>query len=341
MRNVEPEPWQSSPEPISPLSIRNGSGTSSSLGTAPSPLEDSIGPFQFPLSAEPAAKSAVEPAAEEAPPKPHEDPVEEKNEDNEPVETHRPGLGPMIKKKSRKDVANAFRRAATAYGAFKPRPGGAGERLLAKVEKAKSDEPDGITSVVPAPHLRNLGIESTKTRSTSSTASTKPAPSGQELSPYQTPESKADEAKKAPARFRTGKPTPPSEELEQRRKRLEDNAAMYCQALDIPPNLIDLRAAEFDEILTVSGWNGRLHDGLKIEDLEANIRREIGRVQATTWLGHVEQQEEQIAELALMIDEVIHECDELDGLLTLYARELSVSISLSVRLQRVMLTCHC
>src|SRR4029077_602033 len=76
-------------------------------------------------------------------------------------EVHRPGLGPMVKKKSTKDIVNAFRKAANAYTTytnFKPRPGGAGERLMAK-PKNTSNGPDGITSVVPAPLLRGLTNE--------------------------------------------------------------------------------------------------------------------------------------------------------------------------------------
>ncbi|KAL1971887.1 hypothetical protein VTN31DRAFT_1975 [Thermomyces dupontii] len=325
VRKAEPEPRQSSPEPISPLSMRNESATRSSLGTAPSPLEESSGQDEFPLPAERVATPVAEPAAEEVPPKPLEEPAKEENEDDEPVETHRPGLGPMVRKKSRKDVAGAFRRAATAYGAFKPRAGGAGERLLAMAKKAKSNEPDAITSVVPAPHLRNLSADSTKTPPTSFTDGTQSVPSDQELALNQPPENKADEAKDAPSGVQTQDSILPPQALEHRRKRLEENVFKYCQALDINPSLLDMRAAELDEILTLSGWSGRLHDGQTIQDVEANIRRETGRVQATSWLGHVEQQEKKVAQLALIIDEVIQECDELDGLLTLYARELSTA----------------
>jgi hypothetical protein len=60
---------------------------------------------------------------------------------------HRPGLGPSIKKTiGQKDAANAFRKAAAAAGAFRPRAGGAAAKLLAKDTKT-SDEPDGISGV--------------------------------------------------------------------------------------------------------------------------------------------------------------------------------------------------
>ena len=71
----------------------------------------------------------------------------------DPEEEERPGLGPMIKsRKSKGEIASTFLRAAKAANAFKPRVGGAAERL--KQTQAKSpDGPDGITSVIPAPSL--------------------------------------------------------------------------------------------------------------------------------------------------------------------------------------------
>ena len=80
-----------------------------------------------------------------------------------PADDERPGLGPMIKKKmSKGDVANTFRRAANAANAFKPRAGGAAERLREQQAKL-SEGPDGITSVVPAPSLvRGVSTDSTR-----------------------------------------------------------------------------------------------------------------------------------------------------------------------------------
>ena len=76
------------------------------------------------------------------------------------TEDFRPGLGPMIKKKSTKEIAATFRRAATAANAFKPRPGGTGD-------KSKVDSPtsgDGITGVFQAPSLlRGAGQDDVST----------------------------------------------------------------------------------------------------------------------------------------------------------------------------------
>jgi hypothetical protein len=64
---------------------------------------------------------------------------------------HRPGLGPLDKKNmGQKDAPNAFRKAAAASGAFRPRAGGAAAKLLAKDTKA-FDEPDGISGVFVPP----------------------------------------------------------------------------------------------------------------------------------------------------------------------------------------------
>jgi hypothetical protein len=72
------------------------------------------------------------------------------NTPSAPEEPHRPGLGPMIKKKSTKEIASAFRRAAQVHNAFKPRAGGAAEKW--KEEALKSPNiPDGINGVFPAP----------------------------------------------------------------------------------------------------------------------------------------------------------------------------------------------
>ncbi|KAE8352954.1 exocyst complex component Sec3-domain-containing protein [Aspergillus coremiiformis] len=297
---------------------------------------------------------------------PHNEPVQE----NEPVsppaspsevptspieddpDAHRPGLGPMIKKKQNKEVAGTLRKAATAYGAFKPRPGGAGERLLAAVRKQKAEEtqePDGITGVVPAPSLRTAIEPVASPETPDKEIASLPSPVNDVPSPTQSPilepptvevtQAVTEEVTVASVetqeeprdtsratvkvivddRTRSVSPSP----HDRRRRRHEDNTIKYCQALGIDPSRIDGRGVDFDDILTDLGWNGRLNDEKKIEDLEADIRREIGRVEATSWLGNLEQQEGKLDQLAKLIDKTIEECEELDNLLTLYSHELN------------------
>ncbi|KAL1970644.1 hypothetical protein VTN77DRAFT_4288 [Rasamsonia byssochlamydoides] len=334
-----PEPTRPPPEPTAASSKTTESPMVSLKSIVSAPLDEPDEPDEPAKPTEPAkpaepaesAKPAEQPATS-PPVSPPEKPATEPPEEKE--EVHRPGLGPMVKKKSAKDLAGALRRAANAYNAFRPRPGGAGERLMAK-QKAQSNEPDGITSVVPAPSLRALSSESTKTPTGTSTTSQATTSSGQEPPKVEITRAATDEAAQSTAADETKEAPSTVEETteqrsrsrspsqERRRKRREDNVAKYCQALGIDPSVLEGRVTHFDNILTDLGWNGRLSDDKKIEDLEADIRREIGRVQATSWLGNIEHQEGKIDQLARLIDKTIEECDELDGLLTLYSHELS------------------
>lgn len=341
--------------------------------TPSSPMEVDPGVAEAVRQWNPSPTPEPQPAAEvPPPPAPAPAPPAEDSQDEEGEgEAHRPGLGPMIKKKAggTKDVAGAFRKAANAYGAFKPRAGGAGERLLAMAKKqqagATGPAPDGITGVVPAPSLTRTGTnETTKESADETTEQEKEAP----VAPSISEPSAAPAVAPAPAppkvevtqhavedgpavpppppanirdsiqdmgrlvdRSRTPSPaaadrsrTPSPSAQNRARRRREDHTAKYCQALGIDYNVLDGRGLDFDDILTDLGWNGRLNDEQKIEDLEADVRREIGRVEATSWLGNLEQQEGKVEQLAVLIDKTIEECEELDGLLTLYAHELNV-----------------
>jgi hypothetical protein len=263
----------------------------------------------------------------------------------------------MVKKKAGKDIAGAWKKAATAAGAFKPRAGGAGERLLAAAKKTQVDEagPDGITSVVPAPSLTRSATDpphspvATKSDQdlqlptlapTASTAAVPIPPSGPQtptveitepavepaVVPVKTPEVSQENLTDVVIKVEDRSRTPSPAAQGRRRRHREDHTMKYCQALGIDPRILDGRGIDFDDILSDLGWNGRLADEQKIEDLEADVRREIGRVEATSWLGNLEQQEGKVEQLASLIDRTIEECDELDGLLTLYSHELNVSL---------------
>lgn len=265
-------------------------------------------------------------------------------------EIHRPGLGPMVKKK---DVASTFRKAANAYGAFKPRPGGAAERLMGAKEK-NGDEPDGISGVVPAPLLRGQSSnEANKPTVSENVSKTIPPPTptreepprvevtpitGQQ--PSNEPVAQEITVAEPSTPVETATPKSPHFETEKPRQRREDHRGTYCNALGIDPSLIGDRGVQFDDILTDLGWDGKLNEERRIEDLEADIRREIGRVQASSWLGHLELQEGKVDQLSNLIDRTITECDELDGLLTLYSHELNVSRYLIFMLFSVANSCR-
>ena len=271
---------------------------------------------------------------------------EEQKKEEEP---YRPGLGPMLKKKSGKDIANQFRKAALAASAFQPRSGGAGARLKAMQDK-NSNEPDGITGVVPAPLLRGMssdsavstpglaspGFEKDRPRTPlsnnvlpkvhlqraatdESVASVKsPAPSVPAPKAVEQPKVQVNQEVRpsSPDKARSRSPQ------RKRRQRQEAEIEKYCSVLGVDPRIMEGRGADFNEILTEFGWEGKLSEMQKIEDFESEIRREIGRAQATGWLGHIDQQEHRVQDLAKAFEKAIVECEEMDGLLTLYSHEL-------------------
>lgn len=354
----QPPLEQNVPQDVSPMTLADEPKSAA----LPETEQPSTPPLMDPavaaavMAAEAAPAPAPAPATEtttEQPPAAMSDKAQEDDE------AHRPGLGPMIKKKSAKDIAGAFRKAANLHGAFKPRPGGAGERLLAAAKKQQGQgqpqgpEPDGITSVVPAPFLSRstsdvpkspVDDETEKESSTQepaplppTTAVVEPPPTAEtptvEVTEHATEDAAAlplpkEESKDSLSEVGRVEPrsrTPSPSAQGRRRRRREDHTIKYCQALGIEVTVLDGRGIDFDDILTDLGWNGRLGDEQKIEDLEADVRREIGRVEATSWLGNLEQQEGKVEQLAVLIDKTIEECEELDGLLTLYSHELNVS----------------
>ncbi|GAB7350382.1 hypothetical protein MBLNU459_g1005t1 [Dothideomycetes sp. NU459] len=259
----------------------------------------------------------------------------EAEEDDEGM--HRPGLGPMIKKKNKGDIANTFRKAATAYNAFKPRAGGAGERLA---KGADANGPDGINAVVPAP-MRKMSTDADKVEApadpvqAADIAAQVPEniPEVEVTSPMASPVAPGksgnrqmhtpltEEVASQPAAAEPeSQLAPPSEP--RRQKRRSPQQENYLRALNIDPRLLEGRGLEFETILTDFGWGSNVLKSRQLDDLEADLRRELGRVEAGSWLGHLEQKDDRVEVVDQMLDRAIAECDELEGLLTLYAVEL-------------------
>ncbi|KAL8726849.1 MAG: hypothetical protein Q9166_006465 [cf. Caloplaca sp. 2 TL-2023] len=258
-----------------------------------------------------------------------------------PTESHRPGLGPMIKtKRSNKEIATTFRKAATAYNAFKPRAGGAADRLREQPQ-SPSGEPDGITGVVPAPSLLKGASQGLNNQSRSQTPDLKVSeqPHQQAAVPTvtvdsppqkptlpvqtqhldQTPSSPYDAPKPEPE-----KPVPPDKPAdEQRRKRKSDHSAKYAKSLAVDPQILAGRTFDIETSLNDFGWGEEISQRCTYEELQASVRKELARAEAGGWLNAIEQNDDRIVALGGMMDRVIAECEELDGLLTLYGVELS------------------
>ncbi|KAM0248265.1 hypothetical protein ACHAQJ_009531 [Trichoderma viride] len=240
----------------------------------------------------------------------------------EPEEDIRPGLGPMIKsKKSKGDVAGAFWKAASAANAFRPRPGGAGERL--RQTQAKANEgPDGITSVVPAPP-RPIS------RDTNLPTLELPKPPAGDLT---IPEVKILAAEPADHASPQGlvkdvneaeKDTVVPKEAS-RRPVVVGQDARYFQRLGVDPNMLDDRSEEFGKWLDFFGWvpGDQMHC-LSMDDISNDLDRELNTVQAGGWLARFQEEDERVNTIKRGIDLAMGECEELDNLLTLYSVELS------------------
>ena len=271
------------------------------------------------------------------------------------TETHRPGLGPMIKtKKSNNEIAAKFRNAANSYNSFKPRPGGAAERL----QNAKgnlSNEPDGITGVVPAPSLLrgasedqvkspNAGqaqVETTLTPITTDRVSLPPyaeppKPVSRPVSPEKsretpavrisTPPSKRPSSISIPQDNVQEIPPPTPEKDARRSKRKSDHSAKYAKALKFNPSVLEGRTHHIESVLNDFGWVEESSERNTFDELQSGISKELARIEAGSWLETIENNDERITAVGDLMDRVIKECEEFDCLLTLYNVELGVGV---------------
>lgn len=250
-------------------------------------------------------------------------------------EFHRPGLGPMIKKKSNKELANTMLKAATAYNTFKPRAGGAAEKLL-NSEKRATDEHDGVSGVFTAPSaIRGPSLEAAEAPTYEGNSEPQPPLPSQsiDLPPLQTTILPVEPLKETAAAL-PANDVAPAEHLpaapdllreERRRRQRSDYSSKYAESLGINQSLLEGRTFEFDTLLNELGWNEKITHRNNFEGLQSGLRKEITRLEAGTWLGVLENEDERVAAVDHMMDKVITECEELECLLTLYNAELGVS----------------
>ncbi|KAK5987736.1 Exocyst complex component 1-like protein [Cladobotryum mycophilum] len=231
----------------------------------------------------------------------------------------RPGLGPMIKaKKSKNDIAGAIWKAASAASAFRPRPGGAGDRLRQAHTKF-DDGPDGITSVVPAPP-RPASRETTPVhdpiKSTEAVPEVKiTVPNSSRPTSLHGP---IGEIKKAPDASKA------SQEEVPRRSITIGQDTKYLQTLGVEPIILDDRSEEFCKWLDFFGWvPGEPMQSRNTDDMKNDLERELNTAQAGGWLARFREEDERVNAIKRGIDLAMAECEELDNLLTLYSVELS------------------
>jgi len=276
----------------------------------------------------------------------------------------RPGLGPMTGKASSSELAGKFRKATAAHTAFKPRAGGAGERLLG-IKSKPADGPDGITGVVPAPSLARAGshsvvrplqpsqmsaistpdVETEKDPMSESTAAvqdqlsraaSKRQPAEDELARVETPLSNPETPKDSPRTQQSGtiglgqaedaseSPSTTSRLSRTYSKRGPAKHMKGLLALGIDPSIFGGQELKFANVLDEIGWEDDTQQTKNVEALENSLRRDIGRLEAGSWLDHTGDKDERVELVKTMLDRAISECEELEGLFTLYSVELGV-----------------
>jgi hypothetical protein len=256
---------------------------------------------------------------------------------------------PVESKLGKAGTAKAFQKiakAASAFnGGFVPRPGGAAAKARMQPDEKKSDEADGVSGVYnPQRHApkeeakqkeEDIKIKAEPDRSSTDRLSiqTEVVPAVTVSAPLSpTPAILMDGGSKLPERAASPSvedeqlASKPQVEPEVRRKRRRSNQQMTnISRLGIDPDILDERGLEFETLLSEFGWGSSELSAKNIESLESDIRREIARVEAGSWLNHLEQKDDRVEAVEKLLDRAIAECDELEGLLTLYNVELSVS----------------
>ena len=95
--------------------------------------------------------------------------------------------------------------------------------------------------------------------------------------------------------------------------------------MGIDTSVVHNQHTEFENVLTDFNWDANLLQIKQVDVLKTNLRRDIARLEAGSWLGNSEHKDDRVATVETLLDRAIAECDEMEGLLTLYSVELSVS----------------
>ena len=348
-QSVVSTPSQEEPPEIKPLAVQKPSETNISMPGAFVPSPQGPSPEVTPAGTPAVEKAQVE-AETQGETKAQPTSEAESGSESQPSDAFRPGLGPMVKKRTGGGgAADRFRKAAFAANAFKPRPGGAAERILkAKAEKESSGtgEADGITGVFrPPTQQKEEPAITPEPQPVASSAPTLEVTSP--VSPLRMPSStmrgetgvqladggpvKAADPKDPIEPAEPAEPEGTQEETEETQlrtpqikiKRRSLQQEKYLGELGIDKSLLEGKGIEFENLLLDFGWGDGARQPKQIADFENDVKRQLGRVEAGSWLSQADNaREDKVTHVEALLDKAIAECDELEGLLTLYSVEL-------------------
>lgn len=331
-----------------PTSPMPGGGDGASDIKTAAAREGSVGSVSAPAApsttaAGPAAPVEPPPPRDPSPPPPT--PPSAPPEPESPAEESRPGLGPMIRsKKSKGEIAGTLWKAATAVNAFRPRPGGAGEKLRQIQAKTGGEEgSDGITGVfkpparpkpseAEAPPPSPRAAESADKGADGTTPSTVPqvkitVPDSSQPTTVQAAGPPAEDDTKKDGIKADAKSEVKDEPPRPTKPLITGNDAKYLASLGVEPSILDNRSSELTKWLDFFGWvPGDQMRSRHLDEMRVDVDRELNKAQAGGWLTRFREDDERVEAIKRGIDVAIAECEELDNLLTLYSVELGVRL---------------
>lgn len=243
------------------------------------------------------------------------------NIDQEQTEESRLGLGPILKAKA--DVSGIFSGAANAFNSLKPMVGGAADRF--RDLKSKSiEESDGTIGVISGQGYLRPSSNSSSLLTSSTLPELKISHDVGENPVVLDKNLRSDQFNEESNFLMSGNSPPEKSKARAIKKSISPNDLMNKKlaTLGVDPLVLAGRSSDLFNIWDQFGWVGEGIRTKNIDEMKDEVERELCRIQAGGWLSRLEEEDERIESIKLVFDKVIEECDEFDGLLTLYLVEL-------------------
>jgi hypothetical protein len=137
------------------------------------------------------------------------------------------------------------------------------------------------------------------------------------------PTDKAD-TEQTPSKSISKPVTPQKKPRDTKRPKPTEETQKQLSSLGVEASILDDRGATFATLLDDFGWMGDGIHAKSIDQMNDEIDRELNQAQIGGWLSRFEEEDDRIDAIRRGLDISIAECEELDGLLTLYGVELGV-----------------
>lgn len=231
------------------------------------------------------------------------------------------GLGPILKAKA--DVGGIFSGAANAFNSLKPMVEGATERFRDLKSKPLEDSDVAMVNISGQGFLRPSSNSSSLLTS-STLPELKISLDNGEDTISQEKFLLSNRVNEESTSLISVDGLPEKSKARTIKKAKSPNEIMNKKlaTLGVDPLIISGRSNDLFNIWEQFGWVGEGIRTKNIDEMKDEVERELCRTQAGGWLNRLEEEDERIEAIKMVFDKVIEECDEFDGLLTLYLVEL-------------------